>query len=388
MTETATPRAAQPLNAAELQQAFRVFDDASRQLADSYQGLQQEVARLNAEVGAANARLRTQLAEKQALAERLAELLAALPAGVLVIDAAGVITQGNAAAAALLGTDLDGADWAAVVAARLQPGETPGEWTTVGGGRRLALSLRPLPSGAGRIAVAVDVTERQVMAQALARSERLASMGTLSASLAHQLRTPLASALLYASQLAQPALPQDARARFAGEVVSRLRELEAFIQGTLDFVSGRAEWRRGVDLAQIVTDACALAAPQMAQAQRRVTTDVAPGLLLRASREALLSMLLNLLDNARQAGGDVTVTLRRAGAAAELCVSDDGCGMAPAVQARLFEPYFTTRRDGHGLGLAYVKSVVEAHGGRLAVDSAPGAGSRFTLTLPLELDLQ
>jgi len=280
------------IDAAELQKAFVVFDDASRQLAGSYEALHQEVARLNAEVVAANGRLRTQLAENQA------------------------------------------------------------------------------------------------MARALARSERLATLGTLSATLAHQLRTPLAGALLYASQLTQPGLPDDRKLPFAGEVVSRLRELEAFIQGTLDFASGRSEWRQPVDLAAVVADACQLIQPQAEAAGVTLSAGSPPaGGELSGSRGALLSMLLNLLDNAVLAcgrGGRVRISFRRGADGVRLDVADDGCGMDSATCARLFEPYFTTRGDGHGLGLAYVRSVVEAHGGSVSVESQAGRGSVFSLLLPVQ----
>lgn len=295
VTETAV-QTPDRLDAAELQRAFLIFDEASRQLAGSYEGLQQEVARLSAEVVAANEQLRAQLAERQA------------------------------------------------------------------------------------------------MAQALARSERLATLGTLSATLAHQLRTPLAGALLYASQLAQPGLAETEKRRFAGEVVLRLRELEAFIQGTLDFASGRGEWRAPVDLAAVAADACQLIAPQAERAGVALEAGVLPaGAVLQASRVALLSALLNLLDNAILAcsrGGRVRIALCRLPDRALLSVSDDGCGMDAATRARLFQPYFTTRGDGHGLGLAYVKNVVEAHGGSVSVETQAGGGSVFTLALPLEQSVQ
>jgi two-component system sensor histidine kinase FlrB len=295
VTETAVKNPDR-LDAAELQRAFLIFDEASRQLAGSYEGLQREVARLGAEVVAAKEQLRAQLAERQA------------------------------------------------------------------------------------------------MTQALARSERLATLGTLSATLAHQLRTPLAGALLYASQLAQPGLAENEKRRFAGEVVLRLRELEAFIQGTLDFASGRSEWRAPVDLVAVVADACQLIAPQAERAGVALEASGLPaGVVLQSSRVALLSALLNLLDNAILAcsrGGRVAIALRSLPGQVLLSVSDDGCGMDAATRARLFQPYFTTRGDGHGLGLAYVKNVVEAHGGSVSVESQAGGGSVFTLALPLQQSVE
>lgn len=376
-----------PLNAHDLQQAFLAFDDASRQLADSYHGLQDEISRLSAEVVAVNVRLREQLHEKQALAERLAGLLAALPVGVLVLDGGGNVAETNAAAAEILGQPLAGKSWPAVVVECLQRGEEPDEWRTRPGRRRVALTERDLADNAGRIVVATDITERHAMGMALARSQRLAAMGAMSASLAHQLRTPLASALLYASQLGRPAIPQREQIRFADEVVTRLRELENFIRGTLAFVSGRAEMQDNVDLLRIAADAQRLVAPQMECAGVRLTVDLPDeSLPLQASREALLSMLLNLLDNAQRAcvaGGQVGLVVRRNADDAVFCVTDDGCGMSEQTLARLFEPYFTTRSDGHGLGLAFVRSVIEAHGGRMITDSAEGRGTQFTVILPL-----
>lgn len=382
---TATP-SLQPLNANDLQQAFLVFDDASRQLADSYSDLQDEVSRLSAEVAVANGRLREQLRQKDALAERLSSLLAALPVGVLVLDAGGLVTEGNAAAATFLGVPLAGRAWPAIARERLRPADAANEWQSIDGKRRFALSACDSGDGGGRLVVMTEITRQHAMAVALARGQRLASMGAMSASLAHQLRTPLAAALLYASQLKQPVVAPAEQARFAGELVNRLLELEKFIQCTLSFVSGRVEMQEGVDVAPVLEDAQRLAAPQMHRAGVLLDVDVVHGLSMRANREALLSMLLNLLDNAQQAcagGGRVQLTLRRSGDDAVLCVADDGCGMTAEVSARLFEPYFTTRSDGHGLGLAFVRSVVEAHGGHVSVNTAPGQGTQFRVSLPI-----
>jgi two-component system sensor histidine kinase FlrB len=107
---------------------------------------------------------------------------------------------------------------------------------------------------------------------------------------------------------------------------------------------------------------------------------------LRGGRKALSGALLNLLDNALQAcdsGGSVALEVEVRGGEATVCVRDDGCGIAPEVQERLFEPFFTTRPEGTGLGLAIVRSVVEAHGGAVRVESAAGLGSTFTVRLPL-----
>ncbi|HUX24070.1 MAG TPA: sensor histidine kinase [Burkholderiales bacterium] len=114
--------------------------------------------------------------------------------------------------------------------------------------------------------------------------------------------------------------------------------------------------------------------------------DESAGCTLRADRPALVGALLGLLDNALQAcapGERICLAASTADAELALCVTDSGAGIAPEVRARLFEPFFTTRGEGFGLGLAMVRAVAEAHGGIVSVRSDSGAGSEFVLHLPL-----
>ena len=114
-------------------------------------------------------------------------------------------------------------------------------------------------------------------------------------------------------------------------------------------------------------------------------SDESAGCVLRADRQAVSGALLSLLENAVQActpGGCIRLAATVANAELVFRVSDTGAGIAPEAQARLFEPFFTTRGGGTGLGLAIARAVAEAHGGNIAVRSAPGAGSEFVLRLP------
>ena len=112
------------------------------------------------------------------------------------------------------------------------------------------------------------------------------------------------------------------------------------------------------------------------------------GTRLSGNRKALFGALTNLLENALQAAagvaaGCVRLSVRRDGEALAFTVQDNGAGMTPAVAARLFEPFFTTRNEGTGLGLAIARGVVRAHGGNIEVISAPSHGSEFVVSLPL-----
>lgn len=374
------------LSAGDLRQAFLVFDNASRHLAGSYQELQAEVERLGMELVAANARLNAQLDEKAALVGRLTELLAALPVGVLVLDGDGVITEANAAAEYMLGDTLAGKHWQALRSGMRGVAGGGNDWLCGTTGRIVSFTVRPLQSGSGRLVVAVDVTESHAAQNALQRSRRLAGMGATSASLAHQLRTPLAAAMLYASQLVQGANQEKPVMRMASAVVGQLRELESFIHDSLAFARGGAAWDEAVDLVRLAADAARMMKSRPGSMETGLSVSARVDTLpVAGCRTALLSMLINLLDNALNAcagGGAVTVELDRAQAHAVIRVVDSGCGMTEEIRRHLFEPYFTTRPDGHGLGLAFVLNVVTAHRGRIDVESG-GGFTAFTVELPL-----
>lgn len=370
-----------------LQQAFALFNQVSEQLTQAYAELQVKVERLTQELAVANGELRRQYEEKEALSQRLAHLLAALPGGVVVVDGAGRVEEANPAALRLLGEPLVGEAWQDVQARTLAPTPAPGEWLLQGGARRISISISPRESVGGEILLLQDVTDAHALEEQLQRHKRLSAMGEMAAALAHQLRTPLAAALLYTSHLGDPHLPEQDRVRFADKALGRLRHLEALIQDMLVFVRGGRSPQEPVDVSALLADVRQVVEPQMAQhGVRFEVQDASGGASLLASREALSGALTNLLVNAMQAcrpGGRVMLEAARDDLGwVEFRVRDDGRGIPPAVQERLFEPFFTTRTEGTGLGLAIVREVVQIHGGEVAVESEEGVGSEFTLRFP------
>lgn len=220
----------------------------------------------------------------------------------------------------------------------------------------------------------------------LRRNQRLAVMGEMAAGLAHQLRTPLSTALLYTAHLANPALAGDERAGFAEKALERLRHLEHLIRDMLLFVKGEtAEWETVV-MSSLLAELQQVIEPQMSRRNLRFTVhDASAGVSLMADRTALCGAVVSLLENAMQAspeGGRVALECTQTGDAIVLTVRDDGRGIAAEVQERLFEPFFTTRDEGTGLGLAMVRGVTQSLGGTVQVRSAPGTGSEFILGLP------
>ncbi len=229
--------------------------------------------------------------------------------------------------------------------------------------------------------------EKEALRESLARQERLAAMGEMAAHLAHRLRTPLTTALLYASQLGQAGLPAPERSRFADKTVERLHDLERLIADMLQFVRGASPAYEQVAASDILQKVFhTIEAQVLARGLVLDLRDHSAGCSFAADQRGLCSALLGLLDNAMQAstaGARICLAARVEGAHLAFHVSDTGTGIALEAQARLFEPFFTTRRQGTGLGLALVRAVAEAHGGQVLAHSTPDAGSEFVLRVPL-----
>jgi two-component system sensor histidine kinase FlrB len=380
-----------PGEAQRLAEAFRIFNQASEELTTAYSELQGQVGQLTQELAAANGALRQQYQEKAALTERLTVLLNALPAGVMVLDGDGVVVQTNPAATHLLGQAKVGAGWTAIEAA-LVASETPGEY--LAGERRLAMAVTPLDTAGGRIVLLHDVTETQVLKTRAERNQRLAAMGEMAAQLAHQLRTPLAAALLYAGNLENPKIAAASRVSIAQKTVARLKHLERLIQDMLLFARGEVLGREHFVVADLIAELAQTFEPlARQQGVSLIVGDIPLTSRLTGNRKSLAGALTNLLENALDAAaqvdsGRVTLEARHADENCEmlaLIVRDNGRGMDADTVARLFEPFFTTRAEGTGLGLAIARGVARAHGGSIELVSSPGAGAEFVLTLPTSM---
>lgn len=371
--------------AAELQRAFAMFNQVSAELTQAYEALQVRAASLTDELAVANGELRRQYQEKEALSERLSSLLDALPAGVVLLDAAAVVVAVNPAAVALLGAELVGRHWGDVARSSLVPTLTVGEWLLRD--RRVSIAESALPSASGKILLIHDVTAAHQMKTDLERNQRLAAMGEMAASLAHQLRTPLAAALLHTSNLGQPGVPDEMRARFSEKATGQLRRLERLIQDVLLFARGESIGRDVVEASDLLAEAAQTVEPLMRDHGLAFSTvDACEGAIIVGSRKSLFGALVNLLENAMQAtpaGGKICLSGNCRGDLLAIGVRDSGPGIARETQSRIFEPFFTTKGQGTGLGLAIALGVARAHGGAIELFSEPGDGAEFVMTLPV-----
>ena len=368
-----------------LEQAFALFNQMSSQLTDSYSMLEARVTELKGELAVVSAQRMQELAEKERLANRLQNLLDLLPGGVIVIDGSGRVREANPAACELLGLPLEGQLWREVIARCFAPREDDGHEISLKDGRRLSIATRSLDAEPGQLVLLNDLTETRHLQDQLARHERLSSLGRMVASLAHQIRTPLSAALLYASHLTEQALPVETQQRFAGRLKERLHELEHQVRDMLVFARGELPLTDRVTAKSLLQSLQAAALTQVQGVQVRWQCDSHVGELL-CNRDTLVGAVLNLIENAIQASAGqvrLKVHLYARDNTLRLCVSDSGGGIDGAVLARLGEPFFTTKANGTGLGLTVVKAVARAHKGELHLRSRVGRGTCALVTLPL-----
>lgn len=328
-----------------------------------------------------------ELADGERLARRLQNIVDLLPGGVVVIDGHGRVREANPAARELLGEPLVGALWRGVIARCFAPRKDDGHEISLRNGRRVSLATRSLDAEPGQLVMLQDMTETRLLQEQLARHERLSSLGRMVASLAHQVRTPLSAALLYAGHLSERPLPFEQQQRFALRIKERLQELEHQVRDMLVFARGELPLSDRLAPRELFDALRAAADSHIEGLQVRWQCDARGGELL-CNRDTLVGAILNLVNNAVQAGGPqvrLKIHLVRRGDTLRLTVSDSGPGIEPAVLARLGEAFFTTKTAGTGLGLAVVKAVARAHRGELLLRSRVGRGTCAILELPLIL---
>ena len=380
-----------------LHEAFRSFDDAAATLQQSYLTMTSRLEQLDVELADRNEALGRNLRANEELREHLTAIVESLSTGLLVMDTEGTITRCNQAGEQFLGLPREQIIGRSL-AACLKEAQLDGDVypLTTQRGAAVALSHRALQSSEGRhagsLALIQDVTAVRELEDRLQRRNRLAAMGEMVGRIAHEIRNPLGSIELFASMLRRDLNGVPALRGYAEHISSSVHMMNRLLTNLLLYTKpdcSHGEWHVTEDLMQ---DALTLAAHAVANTRIDIRLDVNP-LASRIWCDAgqMKQVLLNLILNSIHAmPGSGTLTLSATlteeqppgGPALRLSVSDTGVGIAAAQRSRIFDPFFTTRDDGTGLGLAIVHAIVEAHRGRIDVESVEGRGTTFTIVLP------
>jgi signal transduction histidine kinase len=253
----------------------------------------------------------------------------------------------------------------------------------------LAEALRVQSEQHRRAAEHLKEANRQVLEaqEAVRRSDRLAALGQLSAGLAHELRNPLGTIRASAEMLTkQVSAENDVAREVAGFIATEVDRTNSLVTRFLQFARPLELRLERADLAQMLDRAIAVAERETdgVSIYRNYAPEIPP---FAFDAELMEHVFYNLIVNAAQAspnGAAVTVKSRANGNIAEIAVIDRGSGITPETMKNIFNPFFTTKATGVGLGLAIVSKIVDQHGGKIAVESRPGEGSIFCVTLPMD----
>lgn len=365
---------------AELEEAFTLFNQTSDQLTQAYEALQNQVEHLQRQLAQSDS-------EKRRVADRLERLLTLLPAGVIVLNMHNQIIEMNPSAQHILGQDAYGREWDVVVRNVFLSTNDAQELITHNQ-TIYQLSQVPLDMTLGKILLIQDVTSARQLQDHINRHQRLRSMGEMAASLAHQIRTPLAAALLYVSQLSTDGLQEDKRHKFVSKTLLSLKHLDGLVKDMLQYAKGGSVGEARVELNDLV-ESLALAVEQHVHnsESQLVVKTAPPGLVVKGDKDSLITALQNLVINAIdivRVKAKIEIKINRVyDDWVDLVVIDQGPGIDESIQEKIFEPFYTSRAKGTGLGLAVVRTVAEAHGGEVWVKSVLGRGAQFGIRLPL-----
>lgn len=326
-----------------------------------------------------------------------------MPVGLVATDQQGVIRRTNPAAARLLGPHAEPRrtlkDFPVLenLRQRLEKGEDPIEENVqyeVGGTMPKPLlihatgihNFEKTPSGFAFLLS--DMTTVRTLEEKLRRHERLAALGKLASGVAHEIRNPLSSIKGFAAILARKAADDPSAQEVARTMTHEVDRLNRVISELLEFARPAEVDPRPVQLRDIIEHSIKLVERDAEHAGVQLSVDLSPpNLQAVVDADRFSQVLLNLYLNAIQAmdrGGKLSVRAAMEQGILRVEVEDTGPGIAPEVLGHVFDPYFTTKPTGVGLGLAIVHKIVEAHGGDIAVDQSDAHGTRFVIRIPQE----
>ena len=367
-----------PLVQGEVDALGRVSDA----LEQGYRELTGQVVRLTAELEAARLARREELEAKAQLLERFATVLDALPGGVLIIGETGLVTESNPQATEMLGDPVDGVSWESIKAR----GHFVAQDVFCLAGRRFSVSLRDL-SESETVVLFTDITSQHTLQRELGRKSRLSALGEMAARLAHQIRTPLSSTMLYVDQL-RTDIAVEKRERICEALSVQLSQTEHLISSMLGFVRGSSRDFERTSIQSVVDLAVRGCHALINESDTTLSTDLSEsGLEVLGDATELASALGNVIENAINASGTEGRIELWAGQVSNktllIQISDNGPGMPSDALEHVFDPFYTTRANGTGLGLAVLASVVQQHGGTVHAANRVGGGAEFSILLPI-----
>jgi two-component system sensor histidine kinase FlrB len=319
---------------------------------------------------------------------QLNQVIDVMPTGMIILDGDGIVIKINDVARQLLDEPILGQPWFNVIKRSFKPRADDWHEVSLNDGRRVKLEITALGTQPGQLIMITDLTETRLLQDKLGQLQRLSSLGRMVSTLAHQIRTPLSAAMLYSANLKNKNLSDESRDSFQEKLMFRLHDLEQQVNDMLLFAkSGNKQVVEPLSINDVLESSVqsidAIVKKESAEISFSLCDDDCE---ILGNKSALMGAIQNLVLNSIQViktGAKIELSSYCKDGHALISVRDNGKGISKDLADKIFEPFYTSRSQGTGLGLAVVKSVANAHQGDVKLINEAGKGAHFCIHIPL-----
>ena len=375
------------VSTSQLEELFTAFNQVSLDLGSRYQNLETRVAELKSELAVSHSARLKELTEKEQLAAKLGSLMDTLPGGVLVLDAQGYVKEETSSALRILGKSVRNLKWNKVLQTKNRDRTMLNGEVSLENGLRVCISSSSYGELGEIVILLTDVSENYRLRTLVDREERLSELGEMSARLAHQIRTPLSTAILYLSHLSD-AQDFNHSSPIAKKILDRLRQIENLTEGMLSYIRGEGRTLREFSLKKVFEEVKDANIVQVQRFGGELSMELPDSHCpYFGDREAILNSLSNLVDNSIKAARyspRIRLSLSIRGSFYQMTVEDNGPGISASIRERIFDPFYSNTPGGTGIGLAVVLSAVKACDGEIAIKTSNDGGALIEIRFPIE----
>lgn len=374
----------------QLNEAFQNFTLASKSLESSYERLQEKVQYLTGEIAQKNVQLGDALSKTEEAKDFLKGILESLHEAIIVLDPEKRVTMVNRAAEEFLGFSTEEVTGVPFEQLSFTVEKEGPESVLVIGGRRHRViiscsDVRDIDGGVrGQVILFQDITRIRELEALQERNHRLIAMGEMAAKIVHEIRSPLCSIELYASMLARE-LEGTGQTELAKGISTGIRSLNNILTNMLLFARPQKPLLGEVALNKVIDESIFMLRPLMDTRGLKLIREGADDLVVSGDAELLKQVFLNILINAIHASPEdrtVTVSVASEEDFMVASIKDEGQGIEEQRLESIFDPFFSTKEKGTGLGLTIASKIMQAHGGIIRVKSRFGEGAVFQLCFP------
>ncbi len=384
----------------DLVEAFSRFEEHCQQLESVHQELRQQLNEAHLELDRKNRELSQRVSEIEMIRQRLSTVLESITNAVMLVDEEGMIDLANNAAKQFFGEDIEGEPFRERASALGSLLETEGgvydkEISLDHQDERRVVIASAIPTSpnkgvSGSCVIAVkDITEYRHLQEQVARKERLAALGKVAASVAHEIRNPLGAVEGFALLLQQDLeTAEPDKARLASKIVQGTRELNSVVTNLLEYAREPKYNFQKAELAAVLDEVLNMMKPKADQAGVTLDADgLARGIECSLDAVQMKQVFSNVVANAIDAcphrdSGKVSIEAHERGDKVQVAVLDNGPGIPEEKRDRIFEPFFTMKDDGIGLGLPMCRRIVEGHNGFIKAECPSEGGTKMQVVLP------